>query len=177
MGGIAAVLRGLLPSGYEKAPSTVVGKDVYAHSLAFEDVLSAGDALLNAALAIPDWLVPEYEAEYGLPGKCFANLASTQSLTMDQRKALIASKMTGQRYYTYTGIQTLLARAGITLINIITNTPATCTKPCTQLLNTPYSRFRMTLVMQATTPTIEAIVGCLIANYLPSSLEVRTVFQ
>ena len=176
MSRLGQVLRQLLPSGYESAVGSNVEMDIEAHALALQQVLDGADALLDAASGVPVWLVPEYEKALGLPGTCFAGLSITTSMTNEQRIAVIEAVRARKKNYTESGMTALFARAGVVLVSIQRYTPATCTGSCTQMMNTPKSRFRMTLHLQAPTTEGHDAVPCIIANYLPDTLEIRTVF-
>lgn len=178
MSRVGQVLRQLLPQGvYDTSPSSLVSQDIEAHATAFAGVLNADRALLGAIAAIPTWLVPEYEAEYGLPGKCLAGSSFVAALTMPQRIALIQQSQNRQAWYTPSGISALMAKVNVTVVQIERFTPATCMKPCTQLLNTPLSRFRLNLYLTGATAEAQSIIPCLIANDLPQALEIRVFYQ
>ncbi len=174
---LAQVLRQLLPSGYESAVGSNVAMDIEAHALVLQQVLNGADALLAAAGGVPVWLVPEYEKALGLPGNCFAGLAITTSMTMEQRIAAIQAARIPRKNYTEAGMTALFARAGVALVSVQRYKPATCTGTCTQMMNTPKSRFRMTLHLNAPTTEGHDAVPCIIANYLPDTIEIRSVFE
>jgi uncharacterized protein YmfQ (DUF2313 family) len=150
---------------------------IEAHALAFQAVLDRADALLGAARNVPVWLIPEYEFALELPSACFAGLSIMTSMTNEQRIAAVEAARLPHKNYTESGMAALFARAGVSLVSIQRYTPAQCTDPCTQMMNTPKSRFRMTLHLNAPTTEGHDAVPCIIAHYLPDTIEIRTVFE
>lgn len=162
----ATVLRQLLPyGGYDTAPGTVIHKDITGHAKALAQVQLDGERLLTAIDAVPVALLVEYEREYGLPLKCTVPASMTTAERLEILNAVMSERNTLNREY----LETLLARYGVVLDELVTYKPMQCTAPCTAPVNTEQLRFKVLLKLVA---PVAADMDCIIENYLPAYLRV-----
>ncbi|MBN6515567.1 hypothetical protein [Acinetobacter pittii] len=160
----AAVLRQLLPvGGYDTSPETDIAKDVYAHAKALAEADIDAKRLLSTLEQIPEELIDEYEAAYGLPLKCTVNI----SKTIEERLQVVQWIRQTKNVLNRTYLEELLGLFGIELIDLVRYRPMQCTAPCNSPVNTESLRYKVKLILKA---PVQADMACIIENYLPAYL-------
>lgn len=160
----AAVLRQLLPvGGYDTSPETDIAKDVYAHAKALAEADIDAKRLLSTLEQIPEELIDEYEAAYGLPLKCTVNI----SKTIEERLQVVQWIRHTKNVLNRTYLEELLGLFGIELIDLVRYRPMQCTAPCNSPVNTESLRYKVKLILKA---PVQADMACIIENYLPAYL-------
>ncbi|MFX8462517.1 DUF2313 domain-containing protein [Acinetobacter baumannii] len=158
----ASVLRQLLPAvGYDTSPRSVVAKDIYAHAKVLAQADVDAKRILATLEGIPEELISEYEAAYGLPLKCSLNATKT----IEERLQIIKWVQETKNVLNRTYLEQLLAMFGVELINLVRFTPMQCTEPCDSPVNTDGLRYKVKLILKA---PVKADIGCIIENYLPA---------
>lgn len=163
----ASVLRQLLPvGGYDTSPNTkALAVDVYAHAklLALADL--DAKRLLNVLEEVPLELLPEYEAEYGLPLKCSINAGKTIEERIELLKWVRSTRNVLNRAY----FDQVLKIFGVELFEFKKFRPMQCTAPCNAPVNTEQLRYKVRIVIPDTTP---ADMDCIIQIYFPGYLRI-----
>lgn len=159
----ASVLRQLLPlGGYDTSPNTeALAVDVYAHAKLLAQADLDAKRLLNVLEGFPPELLPEYEAEYGLPLKCTVNASKTIEERIELLKWVRNTRNVLNRAY----LEQILAIFGVVLMGVVKFRPMQCTTPCNSPVNTEELRFKVKLKLKKTE---QADIGCIISSYLPA---------
>lgn len=158
----ASVLRQLLPAGgYDTSPRGVVAKDVYAHAKVLAQADIDAKRILATLERIPEELLNEYEAAYGLPLKCSVNTTKTIEERLQIIQWIQKTKNVLNRAY----LERVLAMFGIELIDVVRFTPMQCTAPSNSPVNTESLRYKVKLILKA---PVQADMACIIENYLPA---------
>jgi len=160
----AAVLRQLLPvGGYDTSPNTNIADDIHAHAKVLATADIDAKRLLSTLEKIPEELIDEYEAAYGLPLKCTVKI----SKTIEERLQIVQWILQTKNVLNRTYLEELLGFFGIELINLIRYRPMQCTAPCNSPVNTESLRYKVKLILKA---PVQADMACIIKNYLPAYL-------
>lgn len=162
----AALLRQLLPvGGYDNSPDTTAAIDIYAHAKLLAQADLDGKRLLGVLEAIPEELINEYEAEYGLPLKCSVNVTKTFEERLNILNWVRHTKNVLNRDY----LEQILAFFGVTLVDLQRFRPTRCTASCVEPTNTEQLRYKVLLRLKY---PMTADMSCIIENYLPAYLRV-----
>ncbi len=158
------LLRQLLPvGGYDRAPNTVVAKDIYGHALALAQADLDAKRLLSVLEVVPPELLIEYEREYGLPLKCQTNVAQT----IEERIQILRFFKNTENVLNKAYLEQILAIFNLTLIELVTHKPMQCGHSCVSALNTEILRYKVKLKLES---PVLADIDCIIKNYLPAFL-------
>lgn len=160
----ASVLHQLLPEGlHDTAQTTLVADDIYAHAKVLAQADIDAHRLLKVLEEVPPELLPEYEAEYGLPLKYSINAGRTIEERIEILRWVRSARNVLNRAY----VEQLLAIFGVVLIDIVKFKPLLCTAPCNSPVNTEQLRYKVVLRLQY---PVNADMGCIVENYLPGYL-------
>ncbi len=163
---MADVLMHHLPYGaYDHSHSTLIYKDIVAHTKVLELVKSSSSRIFTVINGIPDELIDEFEREYGLPLLCGQNSVGD---TINERKQEIDRvRREGHVLLNLAGLYKLFDRYNQTVLAVQTYVPMQCLGSCIDPINTDRLRFRVTLTLDK---PIKADMVCLSKHYLPASL-------
>lgn len=164
----ASVLRQLLPAGgYDTSPNTEgLAVDIYAHAKLLAQADLDAKRLLNVLEGIPSELLPEFEAEYGLPLKCTVNASKTIEERIELLKWVRSTRNVLNKAY----LEQILAIFGVVLIDIVKFKPLLCTAACDSPVNTEQLRYKVFLRLQY---PMNADMSCIVENYLPGYLRIE----
>lgn len=162
----ASVLHQLLPEGvHDSAQTTLVADDIYAHAKILAQADIDAHRLLKVLEEVPLELLPEYEAEYGLPLKCSINAGKTIEERIELLKWVRSTRNVLNRAY----FDQVLKIFGVELFEFKKFRPMQCTTPCNAPVNTEQLRYKIWIVIPDTAP---ADMDCIIQNYFPGYLRI-----
>lgn len=158
------LLRQLLPEGgYERAPETILSKDIYGHAKALAQADLDAKRLLSVIESIPLELLKEYEEEFGLPMKCTTNVAQT----IEERLEIVNWIRRTKNVLNTEYLKQLLVIFNVNLVELVRYRPIQSTASCTSAVNTDLLRYKVKLRLRS---PVNADMNCIIENYLPAYL-------